>query len=175
MKMHASFLVHGDPTRAGFRKCGDEFVGILNHQVAIEDGVGKSFAQRGHDQRPNREIRNEMSVHHVAMDHRAAALQRRFCFLCQPREVRGKYRRCQFNGHGQRAAPSLPQGKEIIRGSSSMLAKSMMQSKFSHHHGIVQPFSLLARANSSMRMTSSAYSGVTANSARPRMASRTFE
>ncbi len=34
--------------------------------------------------------------------------------------------------------------------------------------------SLLARANSSMRITSSAYSGVTASAARPKIVSRTF-
>src|SRR5216684_1190521 len=41
------------------------------------------------------------------MDYGAAAVQRRFCIFAQPREICGKNRRCQFNGHGQRAAPSL--------------------------------------------------------------------
>src|SRR3989442_2629558 len=123
MKMYASFLMHGDPTGAGFRKSRNIVVGIFNHQVTIENRIGKSFSKRGHDQRPNRDIRHEVAVHHVDMEHRAAAFQRRFRVLAQSREVCGKNRGCQFNGHGLRATPSLPQGKEIIRGSSSMLAE----------------------------------------------------
>src|SRR6266436_903985 len=91
--------------------------------MAIEDGVGKSFPQRGHDQRPNRDIRHKVTVHHIAMEHRAAAVQRRFRLLAKPREVCGKNRGCQFEGHGQRATPSFPRRKQMIRGSSSMLAE----------------------------------------------------
>src|SRR4029077_5555240 len=96
---------------------------ILNHQVAIEDGVGKGLPQRLHNQRPNREIRYEMPVHHVAMDHRAAAVERGLRIFAQPREICGENRGCQFNGHELRAAPSLPWRKQIIRGTSAKLVE----------------------------------------------------
>src|SRR2546429_561963 len=92
------------------------------------------------------------------------------------REVCGKNRGCQFDGHGQRAAPSFPRRKQIIRGSSSMLAeKCDSKEESAHHHGIVRRFWPLARASSSSRITSSAHSGVTTSEARPRITSRTFE
>src|SRR6202011_6000332 len=49
----------------------------------------------------------EVTVHHIAMEHSAAAIQRRFRIFAEPREVCGKNRGCQFDGHGQRAAPSV--------------------------------------------------------------------
>src|SRR5258706_10192599 len=121
MKMHARFLVHGDPARSSFRKRRNELIRIFNHQVAIKDGVGKGLPQRLHNQWSNREIRYEMSVHHVAMDHGAAAVERGLRVFAQPCEVCGENRGCQFNGHELRAAPSLPRRKQIIRASSSML------------------------------------------------------
>src|SRR6266513_6448111 len=108
------------------------------------------------------------------MEHGAAAVERLFRLLAQPREVCGKNRGCQFDGHGQRAAPSFPRRKQIIRGSSSMPAEKCESNQHSQH-GIAQCFWLLSRANSSMRMTSKAYSGVTASAARPTMTSRKFE
>src|SRR6266478_9884222 len=175
MKMHARFLVHGDPARSSFRKRRNELIRIFNHQVAIKDGVGKGLPQRLHNQWSNREIRYEMSVHHVAMNHGAAAVERGLRVFAQPCEVCGENRGCQFNGHELRAAPSLPRRKQIIRASSSMLLEKCDSKRESaHHHGIVQRFWLLARASSSKRITFNAYSGVTAGPASPKRASRTF-
>src|SRR6266481_8142137 len=123
MKMHARFLVHGDPTRSRVRKSRKELVRILNHQVAIENGLRKSFPERGHHQRPNRKIRHKVAIHHIAMDHRAAAVQSRFCFFAQPREICGKNGGCQFNRHGPRAAPSCFGENRLYAEVSSMLVQ----------------------------------------------------
>src|SRR5258707_9521219 len=123
MKMHARFLVHGDPARASFRERGDKLIRVFNHQVAIEDGLGKSFPQRGYNQRPNREIRHKVAVHHITMKHGAAAVQCGLRIFAQPREICGENRGCQFNGHELRAAPSLPRRKQIIRGTSAKLVE----------------------------------------------------
>src|SRR5207248_4224268 len=47
-----------------------------------------------------------MTVHHVKVQHRAAAFKGGFCIFGEAREVRGEYRRGQFNGHKRRPAPS---------------------------------------------------------------------
>src|SRR5205823_6002549 len=78
-------------------KRGNVAVGILDHQVAVENGVGKRFAQRSHDRRANRDVRHEVTIHNVQVQHRATAFERGFSVVGEPREVRGEYRRGQFN------------------------------------------------------------------------------
>ena len=99
VQVNACFLVHGDPIRASVCKRGNVAVGILDHQVAVENGVGKRFAQRSHDRRANRDVRHEVTIHNVQVQHRATAFERGFSVVGEPREVRGEYRRGQFNGH----------------------------------------------------------------------------
>jgi hypothetical protein len=67
VQMPASFLVHRHPVHAGIREYRNKFVGIFDHQVAVERQL-RNFAQRLYDRRPNREIRNEVSIHHIHVD-----------------------------------------------------------------------------------------------------------
>jgi hypothetical protein len=67
IEMDAGFLVDRDPSSAGFRESGDEFVRPFNHEVTIEWDF-RNFAKRGDDRRPNRDIRDEVSIHHVHVE-----------------------------------------------------------------------------------------------------------
>ena len=67
IQVAAGLLVHRNPVRARVGKCGNKFVRILDHQVAVERQL-RHFAQRFYDGRANRKIRNEMSIHDVHMD-----------------------------------------------------------------------------------------------------------
>jgi hypothetical protein len=67
IEMDAGFLVDGDPSSAGFGKCGDEFVRPFNHEMTIERNF-RDFAKRGHDRRPDRDIRDEMTIHHIHVE-----------------------------------------------------------------------------------------------------------
>jgi hypothetical protein len=67
IEMDAGFLVDRDPSSAGFRESGDEFVRPLNHEMTIERNF-RDFAKRGYDRRPDRDIRDEVAVHHVHVE-----------------------------------------------------------------------------------------------------------
>ena len=105
VEMHASFLVDGNPVGAGFGKFLDEEVGILDHEVAIE-GNFKKFPQRPHNGRADGEIWDEVAVHDVQMEDRAAALDGLLCIAAKLREVGGKNRRREFDFHGTGVSPS---------------------------------------------------------------------
>ena len=70
--MAAGLVVHADPVGPGLGKGGDEFVGVLDHQVAVERQVG-GLAQALDHRRPDGDVGHEMAVHHVHVDDRAAA------------------------------------------------------------------------------------------------------
>jgi hypothetical protein len=67
IEMDAGFPVDGDPIGAGFGKCGDEVVGPINHEMAIERNF-QDFAKTGYDRRPDRDIRDEVAIHYVHVD-----------------------------------------------------------------------------------------------------------
>ena len=67
IEMDAGFLVDGDPISPGFGKCGDEVIRPLNHEMAIERNL-RGFAKRGYDWGADRDVRDEMAVHHVHME-----------------------------------------------------------------------------------------------------------
>src|SRR5580704_13192428 len=67
VQVAAGFVMDADPVGAGLGKGGDEFVGILDHQVAIEGQLGV-FAQGGDDGRADGEVGDEVTVHYVDMD-----------------------------------------------------------------------------------------------------------
>ena len=59
--------MNGDPVRPGFGKIIDVALRLLDHQMDIERAI-ELVAQRPeglYDERPNRDIRHEMSVHHI--------------------------------------------------------------------------------------------------------------
>jgi hypothetical protein len=67
IEMDAGFLMDRDPSSAGFRENGDEFVRPFNHEMTIERDL-RGFAKRGYDRRPDRDIRDEVAIHHVHVE-----------------------------------------------------------------------------------------------------------
>ena len=57
----------------------------------------RRFAKRLDQRRANREIRHEVTIHDVNMDHTSAALRRPPDLIRKMREVSRKYRGCQLN------------------------------------------------------------------------------
>jgi len=89
MQMTTCLVMDADPVRARFGKIGDQCVGILDHQMAIQRQP-RCFAQRAHHRRANRDVGHEMTIHHIYMDEGAAATLRRLHRIGQVREVSGK-------------------------------------------------------------------------------------
>ena len=96
--MDTSFLMHRNPIDACFRKCGDELVGLLDHQVTIERDPG-DLAKRGDHGRADRKIRNEMAVHDVDVENGGSALDGGLRVFAEPCEVSGEDGRSEFD-HG---------------------------------------------------------------------------
>ena len=67
IEMDAGFLVDRDPGSAGFRESGDEFVRPFNHEMTIERNF-RNFAKRGDDGGPDRDVRDEMTIHNVHVE-----------------------------------------------------------------------------------------------------------
>jgi len=86
IEMDTGFLMHGNPIDAGFGKCGDEFVGLFDHQVTIEGDPG-DLAKRGDHGRADRKIRNEMAVHDVDVENSGSALDGGLRIFAEPCEV----------------------------------------------------------------------------------------
>src|ERR1700758_4152485 len=84
--MDTSFLMHRNPINAGFGECGDEFVGLFDHQVTIERDPGDP-AKRGDHGRADCKIRNEMAVHDVDVENSGSALDGSLRFFAEPCEV----------------------------------------------------------------------------------------
>jgi len=90
--MDTSFLMHRNPIDAGFGECGDEFVGLFDHQVTIE-GDPRDLAKRGDHGRADRKVRNEMAVHDVDVNHGRAALDGAGNLLAEVGEICREYGR----------------------------------------------------------------------------------
>jgi hypothetical protein len=75
IQMPAGFLMHRNPIRASLGECGNEFVRIFDHQMAIERQF-RNPAQRFDHRRTNGEIRDEMPVHNIHVDDTGAAFAR---------------------------------------------------------------------------------------------------
>ena len=74
IQMRASLLVHGDPIGPCIGKSRDVIVRILDHQMTVKRDVRDHLTQRGNDRRTNSQVRNEMSIHYIEMQDRAATL-----------------------------------------------------------------------------------------------------
>src|SRR3954463_44348 len=87
--MRHRFLMNGDPVGTCIRKDGDELVGVLDHQVAVEWQV-RDFSDRGHHWRTDRQVGHEVSVHDIEVHQCSASC---FCsanLFRQSCEVGGK-------------------------------------------------------------------------------------
>jgi hypothetical protein len=86
IEMDAGFLVDGDPIGAGFGKCGDEVVRPFNHEMTIEWNF-RDFAKRRHDRRPDRDIRDEVAIHHVHVEDGGSPFDSGLGFCAEASEV----------------------------------------------------------------------------------------
>ena len=96
--MDTSFLMDRNPIDAGFRECGDEFVGLFDHQVTIEGDPG-DLAKRGDYRRADRKIWNEMAVHDIDVENGGSTLDGGLRIFAEPCEVSRENRGCEFD-HG---------------------------------------------------------------------------
>jgi hypothetical protein len=89
VEVAAGFEVDADPVGPGIGESGDELVGILDHQVAIEGQFGV-FAEGGDDGWADGDIGDEMAIHHVDVDDRTTAALGCSDFIAQTGKVSGK-------------------------------------------------------------------------------------
>jgi len=86
IEMDAGFLVDRDPSSAGFRESGDEFVRPFNHEMAIEWDF-RDFAKRSNDGGPDRDIRDKMAIHHVHVKNGGSPFDSGLGFRAEASEV----------------------------------------------------------------------------------------
>ncbi len=67
VQMAAGFVMDADPVRPGLGEVGDEDVGVLDHQVAVEGEVGR-LAKGFEHRKAKREVGHKMAVHHIDVD-----------------------------------------------------------------------------------------------------------
>jgi len=86
IEMDAGFLVDRDPSSASFGKCRDEFVRPFNHKMTIEWDF-RDFAKGGHDRGPDRDIRDEVAIHHVHVEDACSPFDDGLRFCAEAGEV----------------------------------------------------------------------------------------
>jgi len=86
IEMDAGFLVDGDPIRAGFGENGDEFVRPFNHEMTIE-GDFRDFAKRRYYRGPDRDIRDEVTIHNVHVENGGSPFDSGLGFRAEAGEV----------------------------------------------------------------------------------------
>ena len=89
IEMDAGFLVDRDPSSAGFRKCRYELFRPFNHEMAIERNF-RDFAKRSYDGGPDRDIRDEVAIHHVHVEDACASFDDGLRICAEASEVSGK-------------------------------------------------------------------------------------
>ena len=82
-----------DVGRAGLGEIRNDAVDRLDHQVHVDRRGDAVLAQRLAHQRPDREVRHVVVVHHVEVDDVGAGGEHRCDFLAESREVGGQDRR----------------------------------------------------------------------------------
>ena len=131
VQVAAGLVVDADPVGPGVGKRGDELVGILDHQVAIERQVG-DLAQAFHHRRPDGDVGHKMAVHDVDVDDRAAAALGRGNLVRQMGKIRREDGWQQLNhGAGNPARASV----SAVR--NSIFARILASQSF----GALQAFS----------------------------------
>ncbi len=84
-----------DGVRAGLDELVDVALGTLDHQVHVAHRPRRVrlLAQRRDDDRPDRDRRHEVPVHHIDVNHPRTRVQHLPDLLAQPPEVGGQNRR----------------------------------------------------------------------------------
>ena len=89
VQVRADFVVDADPVGAGLGERGDEIVGVIDHQVAVEGQAG-CLANAGYHGRPDGDVGDEVAVHDVDVDGGAAAALGRGNLIGQVGKISGK-------------------------------------------------------------------------------------
>ena len=84
-----------DVVRPGLGELLDVTIGLLDHQVDVDRAtrVVDEVRDRGRHQRPDRDGRDEVTVHHVDVDEARAGGHHLLDLRAEPREVGGEDRR----------------------------------------------------------------------------------
>ena len=86
MQVHDGLGVDDEAPAAGLDVAGGQQVGCEHHQVRLE-GQRRVVAGGGDDVRPEREVGDELAVHHVPLDAVAAGRLERGDLLAEARQV----------------------------------------------------------------------------------------
>jgi hypothetical protein len=86
IEMDAGFLVDRDPISPSFGKCGDELVRPFNHEMAIEWN-SRDSAKRSNDGGPDRDVRDEMTIHNVHVENSGSPFDNGLGFRAEASEV----------------------------------------------------------------------------------------
>src|SRR5260370_8771266 len=89
IEMDAGFLVDRDPSSAGFGKCVYELVRLFNHEMTIEWNF-RDFAKRSYDGGPDRDVRDEMTIHNVHVETGGSPFDAGLSFRAEARAVSRK-------------------------------------------------------------------------------------
>ena len=89
VQVAADLLMHGDHVGAGLGEGGDEGVGVLDHQVAVERQLGDGAQGLDHG-RAEGDVGDKVAVHDIDVDDGAAAALGRGDFVGEMGEVGGE-------------------------------------------------------------------------------------
>jgi len=109
VKVRAGLGVHGDHVRPGVSKRLNIFLGLDDHEMDVDRLSGRS-ANRFDDQRADRDVGHETTVHDVDVDPIGSRLVDRLDFSLKTAKISGKHRRSDSEGswragHGGSQAP----------------------------------------------------------------------
>ena len=88
VQVRAGLVMDAEPVGARISEGGDELVGVIDHQVAVERQAG-TFAQAGHHGWTDGDVGDEVAVHDVDVDGGAATALGRGNLVGQVCEIRG--------------------------------------------------------------------------------------
>jgi len=106
-----------DPVGPRLGERHDLALGALDHEVDVEDRARTvhPLAQRLDDDRPHRDRRDEVAVHHVHVDRLRPGVQHGLHLLAQAREVRGEDRGSDAGaGHQIGSSMESPQAWQVV-------------------------------------------------------------
>ena len=98
MQVRQYFDVHRQHRRAGVGECLDVAIRIRDHEMDVERHRGDAF-DGSNDRRPDRDVRHEMTVHHVDVNQVGAASLGCRDRVAEGGEVGGEDRRRDEDAH----------------------------------------------------------------------------
>ena len=120
-----------------FGELGDLALGALDHQVHVDQRARAvdALGQRVDRERPHRDRRHEVAVHHVDVDHARPGVEHLADVLAQAREVGGQDRggdAGELGGHQIGWSIELPQLLQAYRAVSDMRTIVECSPQFGH-------------------------------------------